>query len=74
MLGFLKALLALIGQLASYFTNKQLIDAGKAEKTVQDVAEVEKHVEQANAAVTVPDAARTERLRNRFDKSRRGDK
>ena len=70
MLGFLKALLSLVNTISAYFSNRQLIDAGKAEKTVQDVAEVERHVEQAKDAVTIPDAPRTERLRNRFDRSR----
>lgn len=72
MLGFLKALLSVFSQIATYFSNKQLIDAGKAEKTVQQVQEVEKNVELAKQANTVPDVERTERLRNRFDRSRNG--
>lgn len=72
MLGFFKALLGVISYLSQYFTNKQLIDAGKAEKTIQDIQEVERRVDQANDATTVADPERDERLRNRFDRSRNG--
>lgn len=74
MLAFLKSLFSLFGKVAEYFANRQLIEAGKAEKTVQEIQEVEKHVEEAKTAITVPDPARDERLRNRFDRSRNGSK
>lgn len=72
MLGFLKGFLALFNTLASYFANKQLIDAGKAEQTVTEVAKVEEHVQKAENAVRTPDAVRDDRLRNKFDRSRGG--
>ena len=68
----LKALLGLLAALADYFRDKQLIDAGKAEQANEATKEVERRVEQAQDAVRVPDADRDERLRNRFDRSRRG--
>jgi hypothetical protein len=74
MLGALKALLSLVNLVAAYFTNRQLLDAGKAEQIVKNTVEVEKRVEQAENAVTVPDAERDDRLRNRFDRSRSGGK
>lgn len=53
--------------MGQYFAQKQLLDAGRAEQQVQEQAKVEDHVQQARDAVTIPDADRTERLRNRFD-------
>lgn len=67
----LKFLLGILSALADYFRNKQLIDAGKAEQELAARKEIDAHVEKAKDAVRVPDAARDERLRNRFDRSRR---
>lgn len=67
----LKFLFGFLSAVADYFRDKQLIDAGKAEQELADRKEVDAHVKQAEDAVRVPDAARTERLQNRFDRSRR---
>lgn len=64
---WITALFDIIDRIAQYFANQQLIDAGKAEQKVEVQQKVETNVQQAHDAVTVPDAARTERLRNRFD-------
>lgn len=72
LLGFLKSLFGLFEKIGTYLTNRQLIEAGKAERTVEAVKEVEAHVAEAERASTVVDAPRTERLRNRFDRSRAG--
>ncbi len=66
MIGFLKSLFAAIAGVFKYLGDRQLVEAGKAEQSVEAVKEVEQRVEQAEKAVTVPDASRTERLRNRF--------
>jgi len=72
MIGFLRSLFGFLDKLAAYFTARQMIDAGKAEQAVEAIAEQEKRIEQADQAVAVPDAARTERLRSRLDRSRSG--
>jgi hypothetical protein len=66
-LKLLTVLFDLLDQAGQYFARQQLLDAGKAEQKVAAQQEIESRVEQANQAVTVPDAARTERLRKRFD-------
>jgi hypothetical protein len=70
MLKLFSALFGFLDKLAQYFTTRQLMDAGKAEKTVEQVQEVETRVEQAERAVRTVDPERTDRLRNRFDRSR----
>lgn len=71
MFGFLRVLFSLFDGLARAWRDRQLIDAGKAEGAVEAVKEIEARVEKANDAVRVPDAARTERLRSRFDRAPR---
>ena len=66
----LKALLSLLAAVAGFFRDKQLIDAGKAEQTVSAIKEVERHVEQAEAAARTPDPVRDKRLRDRFNRAR----
>lgn len=73
MVAFLTALFGILSRIGQYFAQKQLIDAGKAEQQVQEQAKVEDHVQQAHDAVTIPDAPRTERLRNRFDAATNGE-
>lgn len=71
MLKFLSALLGLVDKIAAYFKDQQLIDAGRAEETVQEMAKVQENVQKAKDATSVPDAVRDERLRNKYDRSRR---
>lgn len=68
----LKFLLGLLSAVADYFRNQRLINAGKAEQELTARKEVDANVQKAEEAVSVPDAARSERLRARFDRSRRG--
>ena len=72
MLALFKGLVQFLSSIADLFRDRQLIDAGKAVQANEATKEVERHVEQANEAVAVPDPVRDERLRNRFDRSRGG--
>ena len=58
MLKALSALFSLLNKIGEYFANKQLIDAGGAKQREADAKEAESHVQQAQAAVGIPDAAR----------------
>ena len=70
MFSWLKPLLGIFTSLAAFFRDRQLIEAGKAEKTVEEVEEVEARVEKAESVARVVDPERTERLRRRFDRGR----
>ena len=70
-MGWLKALLGLLGSIFDLFRDRQLIEAGRAEQAQADQAKVEANVAAAEAAVATPDPQRDERLRNRFDRARR---
>jgi predicted RecB family endonuclease len=65
------ALFGFLERLGAYFTNKQLIDAGKAEQANEAVKEVQKRVEKAEAAVSTPDPVRDERLHSKYDRASR---
>ncbi len=69
MLNFLSALAGALRWLGQYFAQKQLLDAGAAKQQVEAQQEIEANVVKANDAVAVPDAARTKRLRSRFDQA-----
>jgi len=71
MIGLLRSLFSLLDKIGLWFANQQSINAGKAEQAAADAKEVEKRVEAANQAVATPDPVRDERLRSRFDRSRR---
>lgn len=68
-IGLLRSLFGLLDKIGGWFANQQLIDAGKAEQAAQEAEKVEQHVEQAQAAVAVPDPVRDKRLSDRFDRS-----
>jgi hypothetical protein len=70
--GWLKPLLGIFASLAAFFRDRQLIEAGKAEKTVEEIKEVEARVEKAKSVARAVDPERTERLRRRFDRGREG--
>jgi thioredoxin-like negative regulator of GroEL len=61
------ALLDLFDQVGRYLSDRQLIDAGKAENQVKAQSEVEAHVTLAQEATAVPDPARAQRLRDKYD-------
>lgn len=70
MIAFLSKLFGLLQAVARLFADRQLIQAGRAEEAAAAKQEIERRVEQAEAAVATPDPARDERLRNRFDRAR----
>jgi len=70
MLSWLKPLLGIFASLAAFFRDRQLIEAGKAERAVEGVKEVEARVEKAEGVARADDPERTERLRRRFDRGR----
>ena len=70
MIRFLSSLLSLIERAFAYFDQQRWKQQGRQE-ALQEAADVVQHqIELGEAAVTVPDAIRDERLRNRFDRSR----
>ena len=70
MIKFLSSLLSLIDRAFAYFDQERWKQQGRQEATKEAADVVKDQIELANAAVAVPDAARDERLRNRFDRSR----
>ena len=68
MIKLLSAFFSVLEQIGQYFSNKQLIDAGKAESTLSQIEEVEKRVELAEKVLATPDADRDKRLRGRFSR------
>jgi hypothetical protein len=67
----IKQLLLLLQAIFRLFGDRQLLEAGKAQQRDADMKEVEERVEQAKEALATPDPVRDERLRDRFDRSRR---
>lgn len=63
MLKLLTALLSLLDRLFRNAEEQKYVGQGR----LQAKAELDAHVEKAEAAVVVPDPERTQRLRNRFD-------
>lgn len=73
LLGLLKGLFGFLNQFAVFLKSKQDQDAGRAIERSVAQEEVVHEVKAAQDAVVVADPVRTERLRNRFDRSRAGD-
>lgn len=71
MVKLLQAFFTLLSTVASYFKDKQLMDAGEAKAGVKHYEQVEQNVAKAEQAVATPDPVRDERLRNKYDRSRR---
>lgn len=71
MIKLLGQLFSLIQAVMRLMTTRQLLEAGRAQQRDADIKETENRVEKAQEAVATPDPARDERLRNRFDRSRR---
>jgi hypothetical protein len=67
---FLSPLLSLIERVFAYFDQERLKQQGRQEAIKEAEDAVERQIELGAAAVAVPDPARDERLRNRFDRSR----
>lgn len=71
MLGFLTALFNVISKLVTAWRERGLRQQGRGEQAQADIVEVQAHVEEAKAAINIPDPVRDERLRGRFDRSNR---
>lgn len=71
MIQLLKQLFGLFQAVSRLLADRQLLEAGKAEQREADMGEMLRREEQADQAVATPDPVRDERLRSRFDRSRR---
>lgn len=71
MIQLLKQLFGLLQAVGRLFADRQLLEAGKAAQREADMKEMLRREEQAEDAVATPDPIRDERMRNRFDRSRR---
>lgn len=71
MIQLLKQLFGLLQAVGRLFADRQLLEAGKAAQREADTKEMLRREEQAEEAVATPDPIRDERMRNRFDRSRR---
>jgi hypothetical protein len=72
MLKLLSALFSFIDRIGKFLADRQLLNAGRAEQKVKAMEDVNERIEAAGRAVADPDPARDDRLRKRFDRSRRG--
>lgn len=70
MMRFLSSLLALIERAFAYFDREKLKQQGWQEAIKEAEDDVQRQIDMGEAAIAVPDPARDERLRNRFDRSR----
>jgi hypothetical protein len=70
MLRLLTSLFAFLDKLFGMFRDSKLEEQGRQQTIKEANDELNRQVEVADAAIAVPDPARDERLRNRFDRSR----
>lgn len=70
MIALLQKLFGLLQAVARLWADRQLLGAGKATQRADDLQEIQRRGDKAEAAVATPDPVRDERLRNRFDRSR----
>lgn len=70
MIKFLTALLAVIERVFFFLDQQHWKKQGRQEAVNEAEAEIAKQIELGEAAVSVPDPERDERLRSRFDRSR----
>jgi len=71
MIKFLASLLSLLDRLWAAWSDNKLRQQGRAE-TVKEMNDViNRQIELGEAAISVPDPERDERLRDRFDRSRK---
>lgn len=71
MIALLKQLLGLFQAVTRLWADRQLLEAGSAQQREADLKELVAREQKADDAVATPDPVRTERLRSRFDRSRR---
>lgn len=70
MMKFLTLLLSLLDRLFTTLDHKKLREEGRQQTTKEMNDALDKALEEAEAAITVPDPERDERLRTRFDRSK----
>lgn len=71
MIAFLSSLFAVIERIFAHFDRRHWKEQGRQEAGKESEDVVQRQIELGEAAVAVPDPVRDERLRNRFDRSRR---
>jgi hypothetical protein len=71
MIKLLGGLIGLFNKAMEWWTARQQQQMGRTLERAEAAAVVADKVEKANEAITVDDPVRTERLRSRFDRSRR---
>ena len=71
MIKFLASLLSLLDRLWAAWSDNKLRQQGRAETVKEMNDEINRQIELGAAATSVPDPDRTERLRDRFDRSRK---
>lgn len=67
---FLSSLLSLLERAFAYFDQQRWKQQGRQEALKEAADVVQRQIELGEAAVSVPDPTRDERVRNRFDRSR----
>lgn len=72
MMKFLAALLAVINRLLGVWEEQRWKRQGRQETIKETEDAINRQIELGEAAVSVPDPERDERLRSRFDRSRAG--
>lgn len=72
MMKFLATLLAVINRLLGVWEEQRWKRQGRQEAIKEQEDAIERQIELGEAAVSVPDPERDERLRSRFDRSRSG--
>ena len=70
MLRLLTSLFAFLDKLLGIFRDGKLEERGRQQTIKEANDELNRQVEVADAVIAVPDPERTERLRDRFDRSR----
>ena len=68
---FLSALLGIINKLLGLWNENRWKQRGRQETIKEMNDAINEQIELGEAAISVPDPERTERLRNRFDRSRK---
>lgn len=70
MVRLLASLFGFLDKLFGLFRDSKLKEQGRQQAVREAKDEVDRQVELGEAALAIPDPARDERLRNRFDRSR----
>ena len=63
------SLLSVLSAIITWWKSKELVEQGRKEQILDNIAEVETRVKKAETVVAASDPVRDKRLRNRFDRS-----